>query len=74
MQTVKDFPDNTDSDTQVDILFTDPIVEYNINSISYDGQSLIGEIGGTLGLTLGLSGFSLVDFLLLGMRKIFRLS
>ena len=41
----------------------DPIVEYNIDFISYDLQSLVGEIGGTLGLTLGLSIYSLIDFI-----------
>ena len=41
----------------------DPIVEYNIDFISYDLQSLVGEIGGTLGLTLGLSIYSLIDLI-----------
>ena len=45
----------------IELVFASPIVEYNIDSISYDLQSLIGEIGGTLGLTLGLSLYSLLD-------------
>ena len=45
----------------IELIFASPIVEYNIDSISYDFQSLIGEIGGTLGLTLGLSIYSLLD-------------
>ena len=41
--------------------FTNPITE-NINSeASYDIFSLIGEIGGTLGLFLGISGLGLLD-------------
>ncbi len=47
--------------SEILIQLIDPIVEYDIDSISYDLQNLIGEIGGTLGLTLGLSGFSLID-------------
>ena len=38
------------------------MVEYHIDSISYDMQSLIGEIGGTLGLTIGLSFFSFAEW------------
>ena len=45
----------------IELVFATSIVEYNIDSISYDLQSLIGEIGGTLGLTLGLSFYSLLD-------------
>ena len=47
----------------IELVFASPIVEYNIDSISYDLQSLIGEIGGTLGLTLGLSIYSLLDLI-----------
>ena len=46
----------------IELVLASPIVEYNIDSISYDLQSLIGEIGGTMGLTLGLSIYSLIDF------------
>ena len=30
--------------------------------ISYDLQNLIGEVGGTLGLTIGLSFFSITEY------------
>ena len=36
-------------------------VEHRDSSLAYDMQSLISEIGGNLGLTLGISGMSLVD-------------
>jgi hypothetical protein len=58
--------------SEVFIQLADPIVEYNIDSISYDMQSLIGEVGGTLGLTLGLSIFSLVDAIEYILVKMYR--
>lgn len=36
-------------------------VEHHTTYISYDIQSLIGELGGVIGMTLGLSGMSLAD-------------
>ena len=54
---------NVPSKAKLRIVYSNPIVEYNTDSISYDLQSLIGEIGGTLGLTIGLSFFSLVEWL-----------
>ena len=40
-----------------------PNVQNIIDSYSYDLQSLIGEVGGTLGLFLGLSTYSFVEFI-----------
>ena len=57
--------------TQVNILFEDKVVEYNIAFLSYDLQSLISEIGGTLGLTLGFSGLSLYNLVCLLFKKFF---
>ena len=56
----------------IELVLASPIVEYNIDSISYDLQSLIGEIGGTLGLTLGLSVYSLMDFVEYVEEKLFK--
>ena len=56
----------------IELVLASPIVEYNIDSISYDLQSLIGEIGGTLGLTLGLSIYSLMDFVEYVEEKLFK--
>ena len=39
-----------------------PNVQNVIDSHAYDLQSLIGEVGGTLGLFLGLSTYSFVEF------------
>ena len=41
------------------------------DSIAYDLQSLIGEVGGTLGLFLGLSTMSFIDFIEFIFRKLF---
>ena len=48
-----------------------PNVQTIVDSYSYDFQSLVGEIGGTLGLCLGLSMFSFVEFFEFAIRKIF---
>ena len=40
-----------------------------VDNYSYDFQSLIGEVGGTLGLFLGLSMFSFVEFIEYVLRK-----
>ena len=41
------------------------------DSVAYDLQSLIGEVGGTLGLFLGLSAMSFVDLVGFIYRKAF---
>ena len=45
------------------IAFTNPEVIYYNSYISYDGFNLIGEVGGTLGLTLGASAMTLFELL-----------
>ena len=45
------------------VIFESPEVEYFHTYISYDLISLIGEIGGILGITLGASALTLVDFI-----------
>ena len=50
--------------SRLHVNLSDPIVEYNIDAISYDLQSLVGEIGGTLGLTIGLSFLSFSEYLI----------
>ena len=42
-----------------------------VDSYSYDFQSFIGEVGGTLGLFLGLSMFSIVEFIEYFLRKLY---
>ena len=54
-----------DSDVSTFVVhYRDPEIEHHYTSISYDVLSLIGEIGGVLGLTLGLSFFSLLQVLI----------
>ena len=50
--------------TMIYVTFQNPEVEYQHSYISYDLQSLIGEIGGILGITLGASALTLFEFLL----------
>ena len=47
--------------TKVFVAFESPQVEYHKTYISYGLLSLIGEIGGTLGLTIGASIMTLLD-------------
>ena len=47
--------------TALVVLFETPEVEYHNTYISYDFLSLIGEVGGILGLTLGASFLSLTE-------------
>ena len=47
--------------TALVVLFETPEVEHHHTYISYDLLSLIGEVGGILGLTLGASFFSLTE-------------
>ena len=41
----------------------DSTVQYVKDDIAYDTQNFIGEVGGTLGLMLGLSFISVIDFI-----------
>ena len=45
------------------VAFGNPEVEYRNTYISYDLLSLIGELGGILGLTLGASAMALIDLM-----------
>ena len=52
------------NDTRIYVAFENPEVEYRNTYISYDLFSLIAEVGGTLGLTLGTSILTLLDTVL----------
>ena len=56
---------------EVKIQLENPSVQNIKDSYAYDSQSLIGEVGGTLGLFLGLSTYSLVEFFTCFMEKLF---
>ena len=47
--------------TLVYVVFENPEVEYRHSYISYDFLSMVGEIGGLLGLTLGASVLTLFE-------------
>ena len=49
--------------TLVYVMFKNPDVEYHHSYINYDFISLIGEVGGLLGLTLGASALTLFESL-----------
>ena len=61
--TMNNYCYDIDFDACISVSFTNPIAENIITESSYDFQSLIGEIGGTLGLFLGLSGLGLMEIL-----------
>ena len=45
------------------VVLENPEVQYHNSYISYDFISLIGEVGGILGMTLGASALTLFEFL-----------
>ena len=51
------------NDSSLTIQYGNPYMQVIKDSVSYDLQSLIGEVGGTLGLLLGLSFLSIFDLL-----------
>ena len=61
-------------DSSLTIKLTDPNILTIVDSYSYDLQSFVGEIGGTLGLFLGLSMFSIVDCIEYVVRKLFSIN
>ena len=54
---------DTDDISSNFITISTPIVQVIKDQYSYDMQSFIGEVGGTLGLMLGYSFMSLIDFI-----------
>ena len=65
-----DIPHKNHGSTMI-IKLESPNVKSVVDSFAYDLQSLIGEVGGTLGLCLGLSMISFVDFFEFIIRKFF---
>ena len=53
-----------ENQTVVCVTFETPQVEYQHTYINYDLLNLIGEVGGILGLTLGLSALTFFESLL----------
>ncbi len=59
---------NNENTTEILMKLATPVMHVE-DVKSYDAQSLIGEVGGTLGLTLGLSAKSAVDVLMFFVEK-----
>ena len=57
--------------TVLKIQLENPNILTIVDSYSYDIQSFVGEVGGTLGLFLGLSVFSFVEFAEYLLRKMY---
>ena len=70
---IKDEPKNEVSNhASLTIQLESPNVQSIVDTIAYDLQSLIGEVGGTLGLFLGLSTYSFVELIEYLMNKLFK--
>lgn len=65
-----DITNNGLQQAKVTIKLESPIVQNVVDSYAYDLQSLIGEVGGTLGLFLGLSTYSFIEFLTYIIEKL----
>ena len=50
--------------TTVKISYKNPMVRYQTDFINYDGHSFVGEVGGTLGLTIGWSFLSISEWII----------
>ena len=55
-------------ESTISVAFINPEVEYYHTYVSYDLQSLVGEIGGIIGITLGASTLTLLESLLQHLR------
>ena len=56
------------TEQKISVAFINPEVEYYHTYVSYDLQSLVGEIGGIIGITLGASTLTLLESLLQHLR------
>ena len=61
---VKEMATTVDNTNEIWISFSNPEVANYNTYISYDLPSLIGEVGGILGLTLGVSALTFLESML----------
>ena len=62
LASLQEFDTNNDFST-VQIMYEDQEVEHYTTFINYGSLSLISEIGGILGLTLGISALSMMNYI-----------
>ena len=53
----------------LDLYYDNPYVEKIVTEAGYSFQSLVGEVGGTIGMTFGLSGLALSHILIKTLRR-----
>ena len=63
MYTTRKNSDGTNTSTLL-VLYDNPEIEYHHTYVSYDLLTLVGELGGILGLTMGVSGMSVIESIL----------
>ena len=61
---VQFFDDDDDDITIVELLFRDYIVEEITDTYNHDFISIVSDVGGSLGILVGLSCMTLVEFLI----------
>ena len=54
---------NWDNDKSFRLVYNTPFTEHYQSSIAVDGQSLIGQVGGIMGITLGWSFLTLLELI-----------
>ena len=52
---------NSDGKNTMLIVYSNPEVEFHHTYVSYDILTLVGELGGLLGMTMGCSGLSIIE-------------
>ena len=62
-QMTKKTPDSPHKGTRLRLAYSNPFVEVRTQRFAYNFHNLVGEVGGVLGLTLGLSGFSAISII-----------
>ena len=62
-------PNSPHKGTRLRLAYSNPFVEVATQRLAYSFHNLFGEVGGVLGLTLGLSGFSAITIIFDLLKK-----
>ena len=62
-------PNSPHKGTRLWLTYSNPFVEVATQKLAYSFHNLFGEVGGVLGLTLGLSGFSVITIIFDLLKK-----